>query len=201
MDESMRHVAEAVRRLGDALSYPRYRRIALLSGLAYALFYLYSLGHLVISPGSSPIPGGGVFTFVGFGNIWRERAPYNFEPVGIIQPFEGFAIFLAVPNLLLAATLGLLLGLNISTLVYNYNQARACGLARSFSGVFASLPAFLTGFACCTPTLVILVGASLSASVIGLLQWFMPAAMAALALALVYNLLRPLPAAQAQHIS
>ncbi len=191
-----RRAVEALRRLSEALSYRRLRWVALLSGLGYALVYLFSLGHIVIAPGSTPIPGGGVFTFVGFDNLWRERAPYNYEPVGILQPFEGFAVLLAVPNLLLAATLGLLLGLNISTLVYTYNQARACGLARSVSGVFASIPAFLTGFACCTPTLVILVGASLAASVIALIQWFMPAALAALVLGLVWNLVRRLPSPQ-----
>lgn len=194
-----KYLTEALRRLGGSLSIPRLRRIALLSALGYALLYLYSLGHLVISPGSSPLPGKGVFTFVGFENLWRERAPYNYEPVAVLQPFEGFAIFLALPNLLLAATLGLLLGLNVATLIYAYRQARACGVGRSVTGVLASVPAFLTGFACCTPTLVILVGASLAASVIALVQWFMPAALASLALALTWNLLRRLPTPQPQH--
>lgn len=130
---------------------------------------------------------------MGFENLLRERAPYNYEPVALVQPVEGFALFLAVPNLLLAAGLSLLLGLNVTTLVFNYRHSRACGLRRSASGLLASVPAFLTGFACCTPTLVILAGASLAASVIALVQWFMPAALVALVGGLGYNLFRRLP--------
>ncbi len=183
---------EAVRRLKETLASPKLRRLAWLSGIAYVLLYLFSIGHLVISPGVTPFPDRGVLFFTGLENLWRERAPYNFEPIGVFQPFEGFAIFLAVPNLLLGIALGFLLGLNVSTLLYGYAQAKACGL-RSVSGVFASIPAFLTGFACCTPTFVFLLGTAFAASFIALLAWFMPAAIAALVLALAWNLLRKLP--------
>ncbi len=183
---------EAVRRLRGTLASPRLRRVALLSGTAYVLLYLFSLGHLVISPGFTPFPERGVLFFIGLENLWRERAPYNFEPIGVFQPFEGFALFLAVPNLLLGAALGFLLGLNVATLVYGYTQAKACGI-RSVSGLFASVPAFLTGFACCSPTFVIILGSAFAASFLALLAWFIPAAIAALVLALAWNLLRYLP--------
>ncbi len=125
-------------------------------------------------------------------NLWRQRAPYNFEPVGVFQPFEGFAIFFAVPNLLLGAGLGLLLGLNIATLLHVYARAKACGV-KSVTGLFASIPAFLTGVACCTPTFIVFLGAAFTASFIALLAWLMPAAIAALVLALAWNLLRTIP--------
>ncbi len=184
--------AEARRRLRGSLASRRVRRLALLAGVAYTLLYLYSLGHLVLGASLPYEPGVHV---VGLENVFRERAPYSYEPVALIQPVEGFALFLAVPNLLLAAALSLLLGLNVTTLAYNYVRSRACGLGRSASGLLASVPAFLTGFACCTPTLVILVGSSLAATVIALTAWFMPAALAALAASLAYNLVRQLPAA------
>lgn len=183
---------EAVRRLRESLASPRLRRIALVSGAAYFLLYLFSIGHLVISPGVTPLPGRGVLFFTGLENLWRQRAPYNFEPIGVFQPFEGFAIFFAVPNLLLGAGLGFLLGLNVATLVHGYAEARACGV-RSVSGLFASIPAFLTGFACCSPTFIIILGAAFTASFIALLAWLMPAAIAALVLALAWNLLRTIP--------
>lgn len=179
------------RRLADSLASHRVRRLALLAGVAYALLYLFSVGHIVVGSSLPYEPG---VHFVGWENLFRERAPYNYEPVALVQPVEGFAVFLAVPNLLLAASLSLLLGLNIATLAYNYRHARACGLGRSVSGLLAGVPAFLTGFACCTPTLAILAGASLAAGVLALVQWLMPAALAALAASLAYSLLRRLPA-------
>ncbi|MFQ5838856.1 MAG: hypothetical protein ACE5HJ_08790 [Thermoplasmata archaeon] len=180
-------------RLRDILSSRRMRRVALLSGLAYSFIYLFTIGHLVISPGSTPFPGEGLISLVSLDNLWKERAPYNFEPIAVFHPFQGFAIFLAVPNLLLAGFLGLLLGLNISASVHAYTQAKACGLGKSFSGIAASVPAFLTGFACCAPTFIILLGTAFAAGFVVLLQWFMPAALGALVLALAWNLLRHLP--------
>lgn len=186
-------IREALGRLSATLSSVRLRRIALLAGLSYALLYLFSLGLIVITPGNSVIPGDDRLIFVGLDGLWRERAPYNYEPMLLVEPFDGFALFIALPNYLLAALLGLLLGFNISTLVYSYQRAKACGLGHSLGGVLASVPAFLTGFACCTPTVIILLGAAFAASFVALLQWFMPAALGALGLALVWNLTRSLP--------
>jgi hypothetical protein len=191
-------MAEAWGRLRGALSQVRLRRLALLSGTVYALLYLFALGHIIISPGSTPFPGEGVFSVVSLENLWKERAPYNFEPIAVFHPFEGFAIFLAVPNLILAALLGLLLGLNISSSVHAYTAIRACGVKKSFSSVAASLPAFLTGFACCAPTFLILIGATFAAGFLALLPLFMPLAFAALVAGLGWNLLRPLPSLHPQ---
>ncbi len=106
---------------------------------------------------------------------------------------EGFAVFLAVPNLLLAAGLGILLALNVTAPIYVYTQVRSCCLAKSVSGIFASAPAFLTGFACCAPTVAIFIGSISAAAFVVLIQVFMPVAFAALMLALAWNLLRRLP--------
>lgn len=181
-------------RLRGSLASRRLRRVGLLAGLGYALAYLYSVGHLVVAPGAVPLPGQGPFVFVGWENLWRARAPYNFEPVAVLQPGEGFALLLALPNLLLAASLGLLLALNVTTVVHLVTRARHCGLGKSASGLLASAPAFLTGFACCSPTaLAFLLGAVSAAAFVGLLQVLMPAAFAALLGALAWNLLRRLP--------
>lgn len=189
---------EAWERLRGALSAPRLRRVALAAGLLYALIYLAALGHLVISPGSTPFPGEGLFTIVSTDNLWRERAPYNFEPIAVFHPVEGFALFLAVPNLLLAGTLGVLLGLNISLSMYAYATLKVCGVKGSFSGMAASLPAFLTGFACCAPTLLILIGAAFAAGFLALLPVLMPLAITALVLGLAWNLFRSMPTVHPQ---
>lgn len=182
-------------RLRGTLASRRLRWAGLLAGLGYALTYLYSVGHLIVGPGAVALPGQGPFVFVGWENLWRTRAPYNYEPVAVLQPGEGFALLLALPNLLLAAGLGVLLALTLTTAVHLYTQARHCGLGKSASGILASAPAFLTGFACCSPTaLAFLLGAVSAVAFVGLLQVLMPAAFAALLAALAWNLLRRVPA-------
>ena len=180
-------------RFHGALARPRLKWGGILAGVAYALFYLFTLGHLVIQPGSTPVPNAGVFAVVGLENIWRERAPYNYEPIAVFQPVEGFAVFLAVPNLLLAASLGILLALSLAVAFYLFTEFRACGITGSATGVLASAPAFLTGFACCAPSLAIFLGAASAASLTGLIPILMPAAFLALGLVLAWNLLRKVP--------
>lgn len=186
---------EAVHRLGEIRRSRRLKALAVLSGLAYALLYLFSLGHLVFRPGMMAVPGGGLFTVTELENLWRERAPFNFEPIAVFQPVEGVALFLAVPNLLLAAGLGLLLGLNMAALVYAYGRTRACGITHTVGGLAVSVPALLTGFACCSPTFLLLLGAAFSTSFVFLVGWFLPGALAALVAVLAWNLLRTLPTA------
>ncbi len=180
-------------RFHDALARPRLKWGGILAGTAYALFYLFTLGHIVIQPGSTPLPNAGVFAVVGLENIWRERAPYNYEPIAVFQPVEGFAVFLAVPNLLLAASLGILLALSLAVAFYLFTEFRACGITGSATGILASAPAFLTGFACCAPSLAISLGAVSAASLTGLIPILMPAAFLSLGLVLAWNLLREVP--------
>ena len=169
--------------------------------MVYALFYLFSLGHIVVQPGRTPLPNAGVFAVVGLENLWRERAPYNFEPIAVFQPVEGFAVFLAVPNLLLAASLGVLLALSLAVAFYLFTEFRACGITGSASGILASAPAFLTGFACCAPSLAISLGAVSAASLTGLIPILMPAAFVALVVVLAWNLFRPVPGTEAPHLA
>ncbi len=147
----------------------------------------------VIQPGATPLPSAGVFAVVGLENIWRERAPYNYEPITVFQPVEGFAVFLAVPNLLLAASLGILLALSLTVAFFLFTEFRACGITGSATGILASAPAFLTGFACCAPSLAISLGAVSAASLTGLIPILMPAAFLSLGLVLAWNLLREVP--------
>ncbi|MFQ5986838.1 MAG: hypothetical protein ACE5KQ_05715 [Thermoplasmata archaeon] len=186
-------------RFRGALANPRMKWGGIAAGVAYALFYLFSLGHLIIQPGTRPVPSAGAFAVVGLENIWRERAPYNYEPIAVFQPVEGFAIFLAVPNLLLAASLAILLALSLAVAFYLFTEFRACGITGSATGFLAAAPAFLTGFACCAPSLAISLGAVSAASLTGLIPIFMPVAFVALGLVLGWNLLRDVPGTATVH--
>jgi hypothetical protein len=185
-------MADGFARLREALAPRRLKALGISIGMGYALLYLYALGHVAITPGRAAVPMDGVFRFVGFQNFWRERAPYNYEPVAILQPVEGFAVFFAIPNVVLAVTLGALVSLNVVLFVHAYLHYRHCGFARSAFGLAASLPAFLTGFACCAPSFVVLLGAVSAAAFVPFLEVVMPVAIGALFLSLGWNLFRPL---------
>ena len=200
-DEPLTAWDRARDRFHGALANPRLKWAGILAGVSYAVFYLFTLGHIVIQPGSTPVPNAGVFAVVGLENIWRERAPYNYEPIAVFQPVEGFAVFLAVPNLLLAAGLGILLALSLAVAFYLFTEFRACGITGSATGILASAPAFLTGFACCAPSLALSLGAVSAASLTGLIPILMPAAFLSLALVLGWNLLRPVPSTGVVHLA
>lgn len=183
----------AAGRLREALGERRIRRGAGAAGVAYLLGYLYAVGHLVITPGLRAFPGRGPFFVVGLENLWRLRAPYNWEPVAVLQPVDGIALFLSLPNLLLGSALGTLLALNLAAFVHVYLRSRQCSPARSASGLLASLPAFVTGFACCAPSFLVVLGAVSATSFLLFVQIVMPVALAALVLALLWNLVRDVP--------
>lgn len=184
-------MSRGLARLREAIAPRRLKGAGLGVGVAYALIYLYALGHIAITPGRAADPTGSVFRVVGLENLWRERAPYNYEPVAVFQPWEGFAIFLAVPNLVIAAILGTLVALNVVLFVHTYVHYRQCGLKSTY-GLVASLPAFLSGFACCAPSFALIVGAISASAFVPFIEVVMPVAIVALLLSLGWNLLRPL---------
>ncbi|MGH2532286.1 MAG: hypothetical protein ACRDJW_08240 [Thermomicrobiales bacterium] len=177
--------------LRQALGQPRYRRVALVAGSAYLLLYLYALGHLVfdrdvVPPGGTPsfalVPG---WTTKGFERI----AGYSFEPIAALYLFEGLTIFIAPPNLLIGAALGGLLALNVVTAAYALAAVRSCRRL-PWTGLLGSLPGFLTGFACCVPTVALVLGANLALAIISVQAFLLPVSLAALLLGLGWNLRR-----------
>lgn len=106
-----------------------------------------------------------------------------------LYPHRWVAVFLSVPNLLVALALGTLVGLNVAVALARVRVARERGgQAGSGKGLLASVPGLLTGFTCCVPTAVLALGslaAGFTVAVIAVRPYFVPAA----ALALTANLL------------
>jgi hypothetical protein len=181
---------EVWRHLSDCLNNRLARRVGVATGVAFLLLYLYSVGNIVIAPGVNlafgrPTPTASIGDDWA-AKMWKPVAPFVWEPIGALYLIPSVALFLSVPNLLLAVLLGMLVGLNMAVAIARsvVRVKRDRDFARGF---LASLPALLTGFTCCVPTIVLALGslsAAFSVAAIALAPYFLPFA----ALALVGNL-------------
>lgn len=182
---------QGLSRLGDRSSVV----IGLLIGVAYVLAYLYSIQNIVVARGVDlaagvPVPSAAIVADWS-AKVWKPIAPFVWEPIVAVYPFRSVALFLSVPNLLIALSLGALVGLNVSVAVARVCAARAGGRpGGSAKGLLASVPGLLTGFTCCVPTAVLALGslaAGFTVAVIAVRPYFIPAAALALIANLVWN--------------
>ena len=183
----------SLRQMTDCLSDRVARRVGLWTGLAFLLLYLYSVGNIVIVPGVDLAFGKSVPAAALVSNwtakMWKPAAPFVWEPIAALYPIRSVALFLSVPNLLLAFLLGTLVGLNMAIAIARarimVTMQKGRGVVRGF---LASVPALLTGFTCCVPTIVLALGslaATFAVAAIAIAPYFLPVAV----LALVANLL------------
>lgn len=182
----------------DVLRDRTSRRIGLWAGVGYVLAYLYSVQNIVVVPGADLIAGAPVpSAFVAAdwsAKMWKSIAPFVWEPVLALYPLRSVALFLSVPNLLLALSLGALVGLNVRVAVARVRAARAPGgRTGAVKGILASAPGLLTGFTCCVPTTVLALGslaAGLTVAVIAVRPYLIPVAALALTANLVWGFRR-----------
>jgi hypothetical protein len=124
--------------------------------------------------------------------IWKPIAPFVWEPIAALYPIRSVAVFLSVPNLLLAFLLGTLVGLNMAVAI---GRARATVTVKRSRGVLSgflpSLPALLTGFTCCVPTIVLALSslaATFAVTAIAIAPYFLPVAVITLIGNLIWGL-------------
>ncbi|MGF1472342.1 MAG: hypothetical protein ACFB50_11480 [Rubrobacteraceae bacterium] len=166
------------------------RRLALAAGLLYFVFYLYAVRHLAIGGVASPGDGPSFAVIPNwFSKLLDPIAGYTFEPVAALYLFDGFALFLAPMNLLIGLVLGGLIALNVATAAYALATVRSCRRL-SWTGLLGSLPALLTGFACCVPTVGLVLGANLALTLISLQNFLLPLGIVGLTAGLFWNVYR-----------
>jgi len=178
----------SLNQLTDCLSDRVARRAGLWTGVAFLLLYLYSVGNIVIAPGvdlafGRPIPAASVVSDWA-AKMWKPIAPFVWEPIVALYPIRSVALFISVPNVLLALLLASLIGINTAVATA---RARLIAGAQSrggfLSGFLASFPALLTGFTCCVPTIVLALGslaAVFTVAAITITPYFLPVAAIAL---------------------
>lgn len=177
---------------------PFQDRVARLGGLGAAflflLLYLYSVGNIVVAPGSDlafgrPVPA--ILIAPEWpGKILKPIAPFVWEPIAGVYLFRSLALFLSVPNFLLALLLGALVGLNTGVALALARLVEIPKRGSLLGGLLPSLPVLLTGFTCCAPTLALGLGslaAGFAVAAAAVAPYFLPAAIVALAVNLRWS--------------
>jgi hypothetical protein len=166
-------VANALSRTRAGIGLTLRRRDGLAVLLAatggYLLVYLYALGHL--APG---IGGFDVFVVADPLGTLLEPAlgPLSFSPVARIR--AGPVTYLFSFNTVIGLGLALLVGLNLAMSAVAWRQPAACGIGESSTPLFASLPAILSGSACCGPVVLIALGIQASSALLTVFQFLLP---------------------------
>ncbi|MCL7419684.1 MAG: hypothetical protein M8364_02095 [Methylobacter sp.] len=146
------------------------RRVLLWSAFLYGLLYLLAIGDLDFHSFSSNM----ALTWSGqpLDLLFKSRAPFYFEAIAVVEFF--FLTYLFSPlNLLLAVTLALLVGLNVTTSYIGFVQPKVCR-GRPAAGLLTSLPALLAGSACCGPLLLVLLGIQATAALVAFFSLLVP---------------------------
>lgn len=144
------HTARALRLVSS-----RPDAIAILTGtiLAYLAAYSYATGALVTT------------TRTGFdlqvaadplGRVFQQTGFLAYEPIARVQGLR-FSYLFSPVEFTIAVVLAGLVGVNLAVSYLAVVQPRTCGLAPS-TGVFAAVPALLSGAACCGPLLFVVLG-------------------------------------------
>lgn len=148
--------------------------------IGYLGLYLWSIGHLAPGLGSYGV------TVVAdpLSKFLRPAlGPFSFTPVAMVD--FGPVTYLFSLNSVLGLALAVLVGLNLAVSYLAWTQPKACGLAQSSTGILASLPAILSGTACCGPIVLIAVGIQASGVLLTTFQFLLPVAAVMLVASLV----------------
>ncbi|OLS26728.1 MAG: hypothetical protein HeimC3_08300 [Candidatus Heimdallarchaeota archaeon LC_3] len=146
--------------VGNILIRFKYILITTLIAGLFAILYLGFINHIYFARRAIPLD------FLLLDNwselIFRERAAFNWEPIMRLS-IGTFRFDIAVPNLFLGLFLGLIAGLNISLSIYSLTEApKACKINPA-TGIMSIIPSFFSGFLCCAPTFVAVLGISSAA--------------------------------------
>lgn len=147
------------------------RLILVGSTLGYLLLYLYTVGDLAFTG------RGGTSAFVvdDLSRAFTSLGFFRFEAIALVEAGPITYLFSPV-NVLVALTLAVLVGVNLALTYLGWVQPKACGLDAS-SGVFAGIPALLSGAACCGPTVLLVLGIQASGVLITTFQYLVPVAL------------------------
>lgn len=141
--------------------------VALITAI-YALLYLYAIGDLNLqvtmatSLRTMPDPAS---------LMWQRRIGVQFEGIAILS-VPGLLWLVSPVNTVIGLVLGALVGIN-AVLGYRAYHQRQCAIGGTTASV-ATLPALLSGAACCAPVTLLALGIPVTASVMTLFQWLVP---------------------------
>jgi hypothetical protein len=167
----------------------RFFLTALISFVVYVLIYLGAVGHLVFTFRMSEAES--FFAIKILPNwqdlLFRQRSPFLFEAVGLVYLGPNIKLFLSLPNLVLAAILGSLVGINIALSYHTFQKMGLSG-GRGVLSLLGTVPPIVSGAVCCVPTIVLLIGLQLTATLATAWSFFVPLSLLLLFLSLIWSL-------------
>jgi hypothetical protein len=83
-------------------------------------------------------------------------------------------------NTPIGGAIAALVGLNLALSYLAYTSPAACGIGSQSAGLFASVPALLSGSACCGPVVLVVLGIQASGVLLSAFQFLLPVAVLAL---------------------
>jgi len=179
-----RRVVSALSRTRTAIALVfQRRRSSLVFGVVtvlYLLTYLWVIGHLA--------PGLGGFDLLVVDDPLRAFfrpafGPTSFRPVARVT--FGPVTYLFSLNTVIGLGVATLVGLNVALTYLLWRQPTACGVGRGSAGALASIPALLSGTACCGPLVFVVLGIQASSALLVGFQLLLPVAIAGLVGSLV----------------
>lgn len=145
------------------------KRVAILSIVAffYTVFYLIGIRDIKITSIDNIS-----FTAGNLANIFRSTGSFQFEPIYriIIPPVS---IFISPVNILIGLILGTLVGINVLLIYLLLNSPKSCKISES-AGLVSSVPAIISGTACCGPIIFIIFGIQATGLIISVFQILIP---------------------------
>jgi hypothetical protein len=138
---------------------------------AYLAVYLWVIGHL------APGLGGYGVTVVAdplAALVRPELGAFVFTPVARVM--LGPVTYLFSLNTVLGLGIAVLVGLNLALTYLVWTRPKTCGIGERSSGVLASVPALLSGTACCGPVVLIVLGIQASGVLITAFEFLLPVA-------------------------
>ncbi|WP_280585312.1 hypothetical protein [Halorubrum sp. Boch-26] len=195
-------VGGLIRRTGFAVRAALGRRdgrtTAGVVAVAYFLAYSAGLRHLGLRDGGRGGTGSGLAPDVTVASdplalLTRRVGPFQYEPVALVA--AGSVEYLFAPvNAAIGLGLAALVGVTLAVSVVAWRGPAACRIGAG-AGAAAGLPGLLSGFACCGPTLLVVIGVQASAGLLAVVQWFLPVAVLGLLATLLWVGSRVDPAA------
>ena len=171
-----------------------------LAVVAVAYFLAYSAGvrHLGLRGGGGGWAGSGPAIDVTVASdplalLTRRVGPFQYEPVALVAVGPVEYLFAPV-NAAIGLALAALVGVTLAVSVVAWRGPAACRIGAG-AGAAAGVPGILSGFACCGPTLLLVIGVQASAGLLAVMQWFLPLAVLGLVATLLWVGSRVDPAA------
>jgi hypothetical protein len=152
-------------------------RIALALGTStYLVLYSVTTGAISVLGGS-----GASLQVVAdpLSRLFESTGFLTFEPIARLQ-VAGLSYLFSPVDAAIATLLAVLVGLNLAVTYLGLVQPRACGLAPS-SGLLASVPALLSGAACCGPVIFVALGIQATGALFAGVQLLLPLSVVLLA--------------------